>query len=260
MSSALSEYINSLYNSEGVLYEGDVPASSPTEKTYLNVRMAEERLYADHEVLALPDLIRHRHSDEWKMRAKSAARIKCYFQEKNSGNVLDLGCGNGWLTNVLAENANLEVVGIDLNRVELQQASRLFIKPNLKFVYGDILTLSLPWSGFDYITVSAAIQYFKNFKSLIDRLMILLKDKGELHIFDSPFYKTETVKEARLRSQVYYRNLGYGHMANHYHHHSYEVLENWNHEYLYVHQKQGFVKKIFGKKDMPFPWIKITKH
>src|SRR5579872_1308695 len=111
------------------------------EKKYIVIRSLEDRLATDEELAKLPETpAEHPHHREWETRRRSAGRLVHYLGgRKKAREILDLGCGNGWLTHHLAEMPGVKVTGADINFTELQQAARVFRNdPNLRFVHGDI--------------------------------------------------------------------------------------------------------------------------
>jgi ubiquinone/menaquinone biosynthesis C-methylase UbiE len=257
--SKLSLFLDQCPENKGVCI-ADASAGKEFETGYLNVRQKEGRVLNDSEVIELPHLKNHKHSREWALRAKSAKRLKTYFQNSNQGFLLDLGCGNGWFSNLLAKNFRLQVAGLDVNQQELEQAARLFSDQNIFFIRGDIFHISLPEQVFSYVTVNASIQYFQDPAALINRLFELLIKDGEIHIIDSPFYKQNEVAAARERTRAYYSSLGFAEMHNYYFHHTWEVLEPFNFEILYKPKISGKLFSAFSKPDIPFPWIKIKRN
>jgi len=258
MDPQLNKYINSLKLKQGVRYaEIDNEKLTCNESIYLAIRKLENRIYSDQELITLPYLKNHMHSAEWKLRAKSATRILNYFKKKQQGMIMDLGCGNGWFSNLLASAGSFQVLGLDINRLELEQAGAVFSSNQVSFICGDVFEMDIPFSTFDCIAVGAAIQYFGNLRSIVDRLMKLIKKGGEIHIFDSPFYPPSEIEMARNRSYEYYRKLGFSAMAENYFHHSTKDLNMFNVDYMYSPTKKGLIGKLTGNRDIPFPWIKI---
>lgn len=255
----ISEYVNQLKNVEGVSFLDADLITTDFETSYLQVRQTENRVLSDSDVAGLPLLKNNLHSKEWEKRARSAKRIQKYFKSIPKGNILDLGCGNAWFTALLAENANLDVYGMDINLSELKQASRVFQKTNLSFIYGDIFKIQFPENSFDYIALNASIQYFDNLEMLMNRLFDLLKKDGEIHIIDSPFYDDDELDDAKDRTLEYYTKLGFPEMSHSYHHHAWTEIEKWNIKVLYQKKRQNVLSRIISKPDMPFPWIKIKK-
>lgn len=253
----ITNALKQLIKADG-LYLSDISSeTNDFESFYLSVRESEKRLLSDKEVARLPLLRNNPHAREWKKRARSAKRVSKYFMAKPSGNLLDLGCGNGWFSSLLAKNNQLEIVGMDVNFSEIQQASRVFHQPNLRFVYGDIFHSVFPKNTFDYITINAVVQYFEDLDLLINNLFELLKPNGEIHFIDSPFYNLEELAGARERTVKYYNEKGFPEMSQYYFHHSRAEISNFDPELLYVYKPKRKILKFFGRPDIPFPWIKI---
>ncbi|WP_452226622.1 methyltransferase domain-containing protein [Lacinutrix cladophorae] len=222
---------------------------------YIAVREKENRILTDNEVAILPYLNRY----EWPLREKSTERFIQYISlKKKPLNILDLGCGNGWFSHKIAcINASNNILGLDVNKEELEQASRIFKKDNLQFAYGDIFTISKSYkTSFDVITLNGCIQYFQDFNLLLQALVQLLKPNGEIHIIDSPFYKKEELVVAKKRTIQYYTQLGFPEMASHYFHHEIDKLDRFT---ILYQKKTNVLNKILGKKDSPFSWYRYSK-
>ena len=121
--------------------------------------------------------------------------------QKNVGEgrrAIDVGCGNGWFSNTLTLNNN-EVVGLDINSLELEQAARVFKKEKLAFVYGNLFKINEPFiNQFDLIVLNASIQYFSDINELVTKLKTFLKPSGEINIIESPFYyKKESIDDKK---------------------------------------------------------------
>ncbi|MEL6559559.1 MAG: class I SAM-dependent methyltransferase, partial [Bacteroidota bacterium] len=159
----------------------------------------------------------------------------------------------GWFTNLLAEIPGTEVIGVDVNDLELEQAARVFKKSNLLFVYADIFSPEADaLKEFDIITLNSCIQYFDDFKKITDLLQLKLKKGGELHIIDSPFYHQDDIAAARNRTNEYFDQLGYPEMAKNYFHHSWTDVSDFHSLY---DPKKSKIKKLFGVADTPFHWL-----
>lgn len=220
---------------------------------YLNIRKKEQRLLSDADVLKLPNLNKF----EWPQRVKSTNRFLRYIKNKKSSlTILDIGCGNGWFTNKIAETSERHtLIGLDINTTELLQAARLFTSENLTFVHADLFECHTIFKErFDIITLNGSIQYFDNFKNLISQLNGFLKTKGEIHIIDSPFYLPSEIPKAKERTLQYYTNLGYPEMAKSYYHHSNKFVSQFD-----VLYKRRLLNKIFKTIDSPFMWLRLKK-
>ena len=126
-------------------------------------------------------------------------------------------------------------------------------KLTLSFSETDICGLPVE-DKFDMIVFAASIQYFSSFEKMIREALLLLKKGGEIHILDSFFYKNGKINEAKQRSLLYYRSIGFEQMAEDYFHHSAESLHLFDTKLLF--DPASIKNKYFGKKD-PFPWICI---
>ncbi|WP_052752794.1 class I SAM-dependent methyltransferase [Kordia zhangzhouensis] len=231
------------------------PEDANFSKHYLAVRKKEDRILTDNEVRKLPFL----HRDEWPYRIQSTERFIKYVSEKSQAQcILTLGCGNGWFSNKIATiSSKNEIIGLDINRKELEQAARVFHKENLRFVYADIFKItSFFQEQFDIITLNGVVQYFSDFQELFSLLQSFLKKNGEIHIMDSPFYKTSEILDAKRRTLEYYTELNVPEMSNHYHHHDQKLVEKFDTLYSY---KKNIIHKILRKKDSPFSWYRWTK-
>ena len=236
------------------------PEKDQFEKAYLEVRNKEGRVYADDLVRQLPHLPKgHPQELEWNLRRWNTHRLLSYIAKSKPERVLDLGCGNGWLTHQLATAAKAQVLGLDVNRLELLQAARLFTNDHCRFAYGDIFQAACPKKYFDAIVLDSCVQYFSDLPQLLDRLLILLRANGKIHILDSPIYLAKDLDDARQRTSGYYQTKGSGAMAQHYFHHSWADFDSYTTQVLYQPKstKARLRRKLLGKGS-PFPWIIIS--
>ena len=238
------------------------PVKNDFEDLYIKVRSKEKRVYTDEELKLLPFASdSNAHKKEWELRAKSFLRFKQYLKTKNAQlNFLDLGCGNGWFCGQLLKFFNHNYYCFDINLTELKQGKKVFGSDQIKFIYADVFADSIPDKSFDLITINAAVQYFQELKTLLNRLLNLLSKDGEIHIIDSPFYKNTEADNAKRRTFEYYSSIGFPKTANFYFHHSWNELTGFNYKLLYYPSTSlNKIKKIFGLHDSPFPWVVIKK-
>lgn len=254
------EEFRELKANNGVIKLSDVDESF--EKLYLEVRKKEKRIYSDDELKLLPYASRiNPHKSEWDLRAKSFLRFKNYLSQKKSKlNILDIGCGNGWFVGQLSKEFEHNYFCVDINLTELEQAARVFVNENIKLIYADIFTTSLPSNTFDMVIINSALQYFQNVQALFKELFFISKTYGEVHIFDTPFYNENEIMMARNRTLKHYSSVGYPAMAARYFHHTTDELKNFRLRYLY--NPNSFKNKLAGfifDPDSPFPWIVVTR-
>ena len=236
--------------------------TSMDTELYLRVREKEGRLYSDDVVAELPFVSNaHPLANEWRARAASATRLIRYLSRRSKLLcILDLGCGNGWLSNLLHRSGHC-VIGLDQNRFELQQAARVFSpQPGLSFLEADVFTAPFVAETFDVILLASVIQYFRDLTALLSVLLRYLKPQGEIHIMDSPLYTDSERDQAANRSLQYYAALGVPQMAEHYFHHRVSDLGAFAPKTLYQGRPLTLrLNQLLGRVDSPFPWIVIRK-
>lgn len=227
------------------------------EEQYLSLRLKENRIYGDAELARLPHVREdHPYYKEWLFRKKSSGKLADYLQKKKQTlEILEVGCGNGWLTNRLAVNSNLQATGIDINRVEIEQAIRVFkVNTNCRFFYADIYSEPVNHKKFDIIIFAASLQYFSSVQDILGVASALLKRGGEIHILDTHLYKADEVEAARQRSVAYFKSVGHPEMSSRYFHHSMDDLKNFAPTILF--DPYSFRNK-FLTPGAPFFWLCI---
>ena len=232
-------------------------AKTDFEDLYLAVRRLEKRIYTDEQLLRLPDIDPvHVHSAEWAIRKRSCMRLVNYLKrKKRSLRILEVGCGNGWLSAKLAEIPGADVIGLDINQSEINQASRVFVRDNLEFVYDIFNENTFPDMEFDVIVFAASLQYIPSVKSIIDLSLSQLSSDGEIHVMDTHFYKPEEIPRADTRCRSYYKALGFPQMAEHYFHHCIEELSGLKHHILL---NPNSILRMLDKRG-PFHWITVNQ-
>ena len=237
------------------------PPVNEFEEAYLAVRKKEGRLYDDALVKELPYLpSSHPQAREWSLRQENVAELVAYLGRKGGQQILDLGCGNGWLTQRIAGEIPAQVLGMDINQTELEQAHKLFQSPTCRFAYGDIFAKDLQIGLFDTIVLASCAQYFPDLPSLLNRLLSFLEPDGEIHLLDSPIYSSSEIDAARQRTDSYYREQKVVAMQQHYHHHSWEDLDEFAYEVKYQPTSlSNRLRRKLGSAVSPFPWL-IIRH
>jgi len=111
---------------------------------------------------------------------------------KKALSILEVGCGNGWLSHHLASIPGHRVLGLDRDLQVLQQAARVFRhQSNLKFMCGDFYSGIIQGLTFDAIIFAASIQYFPSLETVLTAALLQLKEEGEIHILDTPLSRKE---------------------------------------------------------------------
>jgi SAM-dependent methyltransferase len=223
---------------------------------YIRLREKESRLYTDEQIKNLPAIhSTHPNFKEWLIRKKSASRLLRYLRKNPAFNALEVGCGNGWLSNKLSSATTGYVVGLDINKIELSQAQKLFEHtPHLYFINGDLRSGILEDRRFDVIVFAASIQYFSSLKDILQIALQHLTLQGEIHIIDSRFYLPHEVSMARERTREYFNAIGFPEMSRYYFHHCINQLESFQYKILF--DPSSWLNR-FSFYKTPFHWIVI---
>jgi SAM-dependent methyltransferase len=247
-----------------IFYEKSLCRDNHFEQTYLELRSRENRILPDDVVEGLPDLKdSHPNKMEWEMRKSSLSHVLGYLKRDGAKRVLELGCGNGWFSRRIAAALKAEVCGVDINKIELVQAGKVFgSDENLVFAYADILGPCFQPNMFDTIVLGSSVQYFQNLEILFARLFDLLVSNGRIYIVDSPFYcSRQEAEEAKQRSIKHFYSLNIPGMAERYFHHTFDELRRFNYKMLY--DPKSIISRLRRKLlRMPlsvFPLICIRK-
>lgn len=231
------------------------PLDNSFSDLYIETRKKENRFYSEEQIRILPTVEKSNiHFREWQMKKKSATRFTNYLKNKKKQlYILEIGCGNGWFSNLMSTVENTKVIGLDINLPELQLADKIFQKNNLAFAFGDLYESSEIYNQkFDIIVFNSSIQYFKDIAMLFKITKNMLSKNGELHIIDSPFYENSTIENAKERTRSYYKSIGYPEMINNYFHYKLEDLRN----YKIRHKPPPRLIRFF-KSESPFYWVEV---
>lgn len=235
------------------------------ENLYIDLRSKENRVKTVDQIKKLPYINnKSEYDNEWKWREKSKDALLNYFSKSNTKKTyLELGCGNGWLANHLSNLESSVVYAVDLNMYELNQGREAFDQDNLHFVYGNIFHDIFPDTRFDYIILAASVQYFPSLTNLLNRLLQLLSEQGEIHILDTNFYKRDALEKARENTINYYFSLGMPEMNQYYYHHCLDQLLEFNPIYMnktIQNRYHRFLLKYLNQREYHiFPWFKILR-
>ncbi len=101
--------------------------------------------------------------------------------------VLDIGCGSGILTKLIAEKGAKQVVGLDASKNNLKFASKNKYK-NQKFVFGDALALPFKDMYFDKVLATEIIEHLDDDVKFVDEIERVLK-KGGYAVITTPCTK-----------------------------------------------------------------------
>lgn len=94
--------------------------------------------------------------------------------------VVDLGCGFGWVSRWMRERGAASVLGIDLSQSMIERARRDTNDEGIEYRIGDLEGLQLPSASFDVAFSSLAFHYVRDFDLLTKCLYDCLRPGGWL--------------------------------------------------------------------------------
>lgn len=94
-----------------------------------------------------------------------------------SERVLDIGCGNGFMSYDMATQVQgVKVIGIELNEANIKFARTHYQHPNLSFIHGDALK-ELPNETFDVVTLSNVLEHIEKRVEFLKKIIQQIKPK-----------------------------------------------------------------------------------
>ena len=95
---------------------------------------------------------------------------------KHSPRTLDLGCGTGWLTAILAQFG--PTTGVELSPLAINRAKEQF--PEIEFLAGDLFAVPLERGTFDVVVSCQVMEHVDDPSRFVDLVADLLKPDGHL--------------------------------------------------------------------------------
>jgi ubiquinone/menaquinone biosynthesis C-methylase UbiE len=93
--------------------------------------------------------------------------------------ILDVGCGTGSLTGVLAESAGVKsIVGIDLAEVYLESARKTIRDPRVAFKVGDATSLPFADQSFDRAFCMLVLQFVPDARKAVSEMRRVVRSGG----------------------------------------------------------------------------------
>ncbi len=95
--------------------------------------------------------------------------------------ILDLGCGEGYGSAILAEAGPASVLGVDIDQLSIEYARETYRRPNLSFAVGAAPSLSdFPSAGFDLVVCFEVIEHLEEQEATLSEIVRLLAPEGVL--------------------------------------------------------------------------------
>ena len=171
--------------------------------------------------------------------------------------VLDLACGEGYGTYILAREAEY-VAGVDIDKLTVQHARSRYVKDNLEFIEGSILAVPIEGGKkFDVAVCFEAIEHIAEHDKLLSEVKRLLKDDG-LFIVSTP-NKTVYTDEPDYHNPFHVKELYFDEfkiLLRQYFAHirifGQRICAGSNMWTIPQHKSRGYIEAVVKKRDMEF--------
>ncbi|HUW44981.1 MAG TPA: glycosyltransferase [Dehalococcoidia bacterium] len=171
--------------------------------------------------------------------------------------VLDLACGEGYGTYILAREAKY-VAGVEIDRATVEHARSRYIKDNLEFIEGSILAVPIEGEKkFDVVVCFEAIEHIAEHDKLLSEVKRLLKDDG-LFIVSTP-NKTVYTDEPDYHNPFHIKELDFDEFKNllrqyfaHMRIFGQRVYAGSNMWSIHQQKSRGYIEEVVKKGDMEF--------
>lgn len=97
----------------------------------------------------------------------------CRYISKKNRNVIDIGCGDGFLLHCLTKRLKCDFWGLDISAVRIKRLKNRL--PFIRTVKGDILKLPFENNQFDAVICSEVLEHVPNFEKAINELIRITK-------------------------------------------------------------------------------------
>ena len=163
---------------------------------YETIRLAEGRGSHDPQYYrALPfEDLSGRSGKDWRIRARSFTTFvkqvlsPLEHEQGTTMKILDLGAGNGWLSNRLAQRGH-RMAAIDLRTGELDGLAALrHYNSAILAVQAEFDHLPFMDDEFDLAIFNASLHYTGDYTTTLEETLRVLTPAGRLAIIDSPLY------------------------------------------------------------------------
>lgn len=115
--------------------------------------------------------------------------LNCINNLKNVSNIVEIGCGNGHVSNIIQSNTNLKVTGIDISQTAIHNAKKLY--PKCKFITNNVCNSLTTHKKYNIVLLSELLWYIlEDLNIVFDNINKMLKNNGYV-IFEQGFLKDQ---------------------------------------------------------------------
>jgi len=126
--------------------------------------------------------------------------------------ILDMGCGNGFITKEIAKSfPNTKITAVDIEKEKVDYAKRYNKSANVKYVQGNLFYLPFKKGSFDLVVCNEVLEHLTDYKKAIGVLAGLSSRYILVSVPNEPAFRIVTFMRGR-----HLRNLGNmpGHVNN----------------------------------------------
>jgi HemK-related putative methylase len=191
----------------------------PFIEDYEAIRIAEGRGSQDAAYYrALPEQdLTGRFVEDWRIRSMSYRQLigsviqPCENELDRPLGILDLGAGNGWLSNRLAMREH-DVAAVELTTNEFDGlGTHHFYESRFTPVQAEYDRLPFPDGTFDLVIFNGSAHYSTDYRTTLAEVIRVLQDTGHVVILDTPVYRDQSsgVQMIREREEQFSRVYGF---------------------------------------------------
>ncbi len=139
--------------------------------------------------------VTRRHSEEWRLKARSMDALFRALDRARPKSVIDLGCGMGWLAHHLARRGH-EVYAVDIvrdKRLGLGAADRYVNRgPFFERVWGELERPPFRDSCADAVICNASLHYALDLSAVLREIARIMRPGGIFILLNSPVHHDES--------------------------------------------------------------------
>jgi SAM-dependent methyltransferase len=172
-------------------------------RDYETVRRSEGRGATDARYYQMLPYISSR---DWQIRAKSFETFLKYVivpleKRANPLSILDLGAGNGWLSNRLAARGHdIAAVDLTVNEFDGLGCYRHY-KTTFLPVQAEFDHLPFEEKAINIVLFNASLHYSENYAKTLGESLRVLKSGGKIVVLDSPVYRNPASGSGMVRER-----------------------------------------------------------
>ena len=97
------------------------------------------------------------------------------------GSALDLGCGIGFFSNIIAENFS-KVIAIDSDEKSIEKARALYGSPKIEFTLAPAEEIPLPDNSIDFLLSSEVLEHVDNIEKALEEVKRVCKNGAKFFV------------------------------------------------------------------------------